>query len=931
MSVRRGSNLGNKSIERDAARLAVLQQVAATVGSPGDHGALTGLGDDDHAQYLLASGTRTLTGNMAVTPGVTIDGVDISAHAGADDAHHDPVTVDSSMSVAGQLVTMPTPGTLSASSANAAASPHTHAITASSAPGVAASLLKTDVDGGLTLHHAATTAALTVGTILSVGTSATVTNDVAVGTSLTVGTSLSVGASATVTNDITLGGSLLHTGDLPIAPTGGDVLITNADLQADDWVSGTTAWGILQDGSADFRSITADELIVDSLISDINLALAGTEIITKSLATVSRDFTVAASATLYVYDLPGAPDTAVFENGDWVRLRYYDRASGLTVEDCWGTVSSYSDLADGEQSWTWTKQSGTNGRVVRLGMIALDYGASGDGFIKSTVQDAAGAPYIDIATWITDPSVSANIATMVRLGNLAGVGFTGYGLAAGDGAVVMNDDGLILDEAGTIISMRQGDDVRGKLGLVGGDTVRIAAVDYASTNLVTDGSFESGVDGWTGYVSQDTSNAHTGSASLHITWIKGSLPGDDVYSESDFIPVSGDGIYFSLFSKPDSNGYDDGAIRMQWFTSDGGSEVGTPVGLGPNFRTVTGWAESSGIREKPVGATGFKFYIGDFSPITPGGAVGGMYLDTVRVFNANTVLTSSIDIEPEAIIITATAVEVDGDLSVTGDTAVTGTVSGSLVSATTASISANASVGGNLSVTGDTAVTGTVSGSLVSATTASISANANVGGGLVVGYTGVTPTDDQIRLYNGTTLMGQLSTADTTWLRINNDVAKDIYTPRSIAMSGKLSIGHTALPTTAGDISYAGTLKSRKSSVDYSGYITVPLTTPLTSTSWDGDAKTAASSGTIDLSAVFGAPAGIKGALVRLAMRSATLDVTVALGPSSTVLPLIARANVASKYYESYGMVPCDASGDLYFYCSGNADNVFVEIYGYLI
>ena len=101
-----------------------------------------------------------------------------------------------------------------------------------------------------------------------------------------------------------------------IAPTGGDVLITNADLQADDWVSGTTAWGILQNGSADFRSITADEMVVDRFISDINLALAGTEIITKSLATISRDFTVSASATLHVYDLPGAPDTAVFENGD---------------------------------------------------------------------------------------------------------------------------------------------------------------------------------------------------------------------------------------------------------------------------------------------------------------------------------------------------------------------------------------------------------------------------------------------------------------------------------------------------------------------------------------------------------------------------------------------------------------------------------------
>jgi hypothetical protein len=44
-----------------------------------DHGALTGLGDDDHAQYLLASGGRALAGNMAVNSGVTIDGVDLSA------------------------------------------------------------------------------------------------------------------------------------------------------------------------------------------------------------------------------------------------------------------------------------------------------------------------------------------------------------------------------------------------------------------------------------------------------------------------------------------------------------------------------------------------------------------------------------------------------------------------------------------------------------------------------------------------------------------------------------------------------------------------------------------------------------------------------------------------------------------------------------
>lgn len=47
-------------------------------GGVSDHGALTGLGDDDHTQYLLADGTRNLTGNLTVSSGVTIDGRDIS-------------------------------------------------------------------------------------------------------------------------------------------------------------------------------------------------------------------------------------------------------------------------------------------------------------------------------------------------------------------------------------------------------------------------------------------------------------------------------------------------------------------------------------------------------------------------------------------------------------------------------------------------------------------------------------------------------------------------------------------------------------------------------------------------------------------------------------------------------------------------------------
>lgn len=39
---------------------------AASVASGIDHGALTGLGDDDHIQYILVAGTRAFTGNQAM-------------------------------------------------------------------------------------------------------------------------------------------------------------------------------------------------------------------------------------------------------------------------------------------------------------------------------------------------------------------------------------------------------------------------------------------------------------------------------------------------------------------------------------------------------------------------------------------------------------------------------------------------------------------------------------------------------------------------------------------------------------------------------------------------------------------------------------------------------------------------------------------------
>jgi len=42
----------------------VIDPTMYTSGGTTDHGTLTGLGDDDHTQYLLVSGTRAMTGDL---------------------------------------------------------------------------------------------------------------------------------------------------------------------------------------------------------------------------------------------------------------------------------------------------------------------------------------------------------------------------------------------------------------------------------------------------------------------------------------------------------------------------------------------------------------------------------------------------------------------------------------------------------------------------------------------------------------------------------------------------------------------------------------------------------------------------------------------------------------------------------------------------
>lgn len=230
-----------------------------------------------------------------------------------------------------------------------------------------------------------------------------------------------------ILGNVQLTGTLLHPEDLVILAGGGDVLLADTNIQSHHWVSGAAGWGITHAGHADFRNITADSLTVAAFVADTNLALAGSQMITKSVAVVSRPFTIpAVSDTLYVYDLPGFASLPVFANGDTLCLRFIDRSGGeLAVGDVWGTVTGYANLGEGEQSWTWTTVTGSAGQLVGAGQTALDYGQSGDGYWHVTTLDPTGSPYAEVGTWQSDPSIMGNHTIHLRIGQLDGIAGVG--------------------------------------------------------------------------------------------------------------------------------------------------------------------------------------------------------------------------------------------------------------------------------------------------------------------------------------------------------------------------------------------------------------------------------------------------------------------------------------------------------------------------
>ena len=209
-------------------------------------------------------------------------------------------------------------------------------------------------------------------------------------------------------------------------------------VRSSNYVSQATGWAISHGetgGHADFRSLYADEMHVRAFIADLEQALAGGQVITKSVAVLNRPLTLPATANstvrVYVQDLPGWPGTAVFDRrvNDRVRMVYLDRADGFNYTQVWGEVQrdSFVNEGDGEQSWlvkfTYLGSGAlAANKTIGKGALVLDYGREPRAhFYEVNAIDPAGAPWVRAGSHAQFNSNGTPAATSVHFqaGNLA--------------------------------------------------------------------------------------------------------------------------------------------------------------------------------------------------------------------------------------------------------------------------------------------------------------------------------------------------------------------------------------------------------------------------------------------------------------------------------------------------------------------------------
>jgi hypothetical protein len=218
----------------------------------------------------------------------------------------------------------------------------------------------------------------------------------------------------------------------------------NNSIRSTNYSTGLTGWNIsandtIEANNVDIRGAIHASVIVYNAVQ----ATAGTQGVFKAAAKLRSDVTIPASPTyisaafnIDVVDPDGLSHASsqVFAVGDVIRLKDGTNST-------WFIVASASD-----QTTFWryacSLYAGSNNVTYRAGAAVADYGASGNGFIIQTA-DQANSPYLQMATHSAtfssnDASGTLNITPQLRLGNLNGsydYSSNVYGFGAGQYAV----------------------------------------------------------------------------------------------------------------------------------------------------------------------------------------------------------------------------------------------------------------------------------------------------------------------------------------------------------------------------------------------------------------------------------------------------------------------------------------------------------------
>lgn len=121
------------------------------------------------------------------------------------------------------------------------------------------------------------------------------------------------------------------------------------------------------------------------------------------------------------------------------------------------------------------------------------------------------------------------------------------------------------------------------------------------------------------------------------------------------------------------------------------------------------------------------------------------------------------------------------------------------------------------------------------------------------------------------------------------------------------------------------------------GWVILPQASRLTSTDWDGDARSTTSPTKIDMSAVFGTPENIDAVLLEIYVKDSASQTTDCwfrvADSSSTTGGMALRAGYVNDRYDSGQVVcPTDSSGDIYYDCTASGSgtlDVIMAVRGY--